>query len=80
MLTKMAAMTIYGKKHFKIFYPGTNGLIFGETLYKASDTLALYILFKLCDWVDLGKVKFCNIGFYMRKYDNDGFFVKYCIL
>ena len=46
-MTKMAVMPIYGKKRFKIFFPGTTGLIFGETLYEASETLALYILFKL---------------------------------
>ena len=30
-----------------------------------------------------GKVKFCNLGFYMGKYDNDGFFgekIAYCDL
>ena len=36
------------------------------------------------NWVDLdlfnGKVKFCNIGVYMGKSDNDGFFGNYCIL
>ena len=26
-MTKMAAMTIYGKKNLKIFFPGTTGLI-----------------------------------------------------
>ena len=38
-INKMAAMTIYGKKNtLKIFFPGTTGLIFDETLYEASET------------------------------------------
>ena len=46
-MTKMASMPIYAKKHFKIFFPGTTGLIFDEIFYEASETLALYILYKL---------------------------------
>ena len=39
-------------------------------------------LFCLNDKPDLfyGIVKFCNLGFYMEKCDNDGFLEKYCIL
>ena len=45
-LTKLAAM-LYMVKQFKIFFPGAAGLIFDETLYEASETKAVYILFKL---------------------------------
>ena len=43
-MSKMAVMPIKSKK---IFFPGTTELIFGESMYGASNTLALYILFKL---------------------------------
>ena len=53
-------------------------------MYAASETYALFILFKLRPLIDLdlfyGKVKFCNLGFYMGKCDNDRFFGNYCIL
>ena len=45
-MTKMAAMPIYGKtlqSSFKV----PLGSDFCETLYEASETLALYVLFKL---------------------------------
>ena len=62
LMTKMAPMSIYGKTLLKIFSPAATGLIFFETLYEASETLAIYILLKLLLWVDLdlfyGKVKF----------------------
>ena len=37
-MTKMAAMSIYGKSTLKIFFPGTTGADFDETLYEASET------------------------------------------
>ena len=47
-ITKMAAIPVYGKIHFKILYPGYN-----DTLYVASGTPAHHNLFKLWPWVDL---------------------------
>ena len=44
-MTKMAAMSIYGK-HFNLL-SRNYWADYGETLYEASETLALYILFKL---------------------------------
>ena len=66
-VTKMAAMPMYGKNTLKIFFPGTTG----------------QILMKLCmkhQTPKPFKVKFCILGFYMGKCDNDGFFGNYCIL
>ena len=51
----------------------------------ASGTTAHHNLLKLLPWVNLdlfflggGEVKFCNLCFYIEKYDNDGFFGNYC--
>ena len=58
-MTKMSAMSIYG---LKIFFPSTS----------------VQILSKLGPLVDLdlyhSMVKLWNLGFYMGKCDNDGFF------
>ena len=57
---------------------------FQETWYVASGTTAHHNLLELLPWVDLdicfGKVKFCNLGFYIEKCDSDGFFGNYCSL
>ena len=67
-------------KHFKDLLSGNHLVDFDETLYEASETEALYYLYKQWPGVDLdlfyGKVKFCNLGFYMGKCDND--FGNYC--
>ena len=80
-MTKMAAMLIYGKKTLKIFFPGTTGLILMKLCMKYQRPTPLIFC---SNWVDLdlfyGKVKFCNLGFYMGKCDNDGFFGHNCIL
>ena len=83
-MTKMAAMPIYGKT-LKIFFLGTTGQILMKLCMKHQRPKPFIInLSKLLPWVDLdllyGKVKFWNLGFYMGKCDNDGFFGNYCIL
>ena len=55
-----------------------------ENLYEATETEALYI----CSNYDPGltltyfmaRLKFCNLGFYIGKYGNNGFFGHYCNL
>ena len=44
-MTKIAAMSIYGKTLYNLL-SRKHWADFGETLYEASDTIALYILFK----------------------------------
>ena len=82
-MTKMAAMPIYGKNTLKIFFPGTTGQILMKLCMK-HQTPKPFIIYANYDWVDLdlfyGKVKFCNLGFYMGTCENDGFFGNYCIL
>ena len=55
-------------KHFKNLLSRYNWADFDGTLYEASETKALYILYKLLPWFDLdlfyGMVKVCNLGFY----------------
>ena len=81
---KMAAMPIYGKNTLKIFLPGTTGQILMKLCMKNQRPNSFIICANYYLWVDLdlfyGKVKFCNLGFYMGKCDNDGFFGNYCIL
>ena len=87
-MTKIAAMPIYGKNPLKIFYPGTSGIISMKLSMNHQGlppNIICYInLLKLLPWVDLdlffSKVKFCNLGFYIEKYDSDGFFGNYCSL
>ena len=45
-MTKMAAVPIYGKTLYNLL-SRNHWTDFGETLYEASETLALYILFKI---------------------------------
>ena len=70
-MNKMAAMPIYDKNPFKVFLPLNQWNNFNETWYVASGTTANQNLLKLLPWVDLdlffGKVKFCNLGFYIEK-------------
>ena len=81
-MTKMAAIVKYIVKPIKDFLPWKQWNNFNETWYIASETTANYNLFRLLPWVDLdlffGKVKFCNLGFYIKKCDSDGFFGNYC--
>ena len=74
-MTNMAAMPIYGKNLKKSSAPE---LIDLETLYVALSRQVLPRLFKLLPWVDLdtfyAKVKFGDIGSYMRKSENYFFF------
>ena len=83
-MTKMAAMPIYGKNPLKNLLSRNQWNDFNETWYVASGTQAHHYLFKLWPRVDLdlfyGKVKFCNIGFYIEKCNSDGFFGNYCSL
>ena len=69
-MTKMAIMPIYGKNPLRKFLPWNQWSNFNETWYVASGTTAHHSLFKLLPLVDLdlyfGKVKFCNIGFYIK--------------
>ena len=74
-MTKMASMPIYGKNTLKIFFLGTTGLVLMKLRMKHQRPK----LFIFCSNYD-PEVKFCNLGFYMGKCDNDGFFGNYCIL
>ena len=69
---------------FKHFLPWNKYNNFNETWYVASGTRACEYMAKLLPWVDVdlffGKVKFCNLGFYIEKCDSDGFFGNYCSL
>ena len=82
-MIKMAAMTIYGKYILKIFFPGTTGLILVKLCMKHQKPKP----FTFCSNYDTGltltyygNVRFCNLGLYMGKCDNDGFFGNYCNL
>ena len=76
-ITKMAAMSLYGKNPSKVFF--RNQLTdFHETWYVALLTPAYHSLLKCWPWVDLdlfyGKVKFGNIGLSIGKSENCRFF------
>ena len=79
-MTKMAATPIYDKNTSKVFFSGTDGPISIETWYVALGTPADHSLNKLWPWVDLDlfydKVKFGNLGFWIGKIENSGFFQK----
>ena len=71
-------------KHFKILFPGTTGQILMKLGMKHQRPKPLIFCANYDLGVDLdlfyGKVKFCNLGFYIGICDNDGFFGNYCIL
>ena len=84
-MTKMAAMPIYGKNHFKtLLFRNYSGQILMKLCMKHQRPKPFIICANYDPWVDLdlfyGKVKFCNLGFYMGKCDNNGFFGNYCIM
>ena len=83
-MTKPAAMSVYGKKILLQFSSLEPVEQFNETWYVESGTTAYHYLLKLLPWFDIdlffGKVKFCNLGFYREKCDNDGFFENNCSL
>ena len=68
---------IYGKK-LKKFLLWNQWTDFHELWYVAQGSLVHYILFTLRPWNDLDlfhkKVKFCNLGFYTGKCNNDVIF------
>ena len=70
-MTKMAAMSIYGKNPSKNLLQNWQA-DFHETWYVASGTPAHHSLFKRWPWSDLdlfyGKVKFGNLGFYWKNW------------
>ena len=78
-ITKMSAMPIYGKNPSKTFFSGTGGLI-NQTWHEPSTTQVLQCIYKSlpCNDLDLfySRVSFENIGFYMGKSENYGFFGK----
>ena len=81
-MTKMAAMPIYMVKTLQKSSTPEPEADFHETWYVASGTPAHYSLFKLLPWSDLdlfyGKVKFGNLSFSIRKWENSGYFRNYC--
>ena len=83
-MTKMAAMPIYGINPLKIFFSGTTWQILIKLCMKHQRPKPFIICANYDPGLTLtlfyGKVKFCNLGFYMGKRDNDGFFGNYCIL
>ena len=70
-MTKMAATPIYGEKPFKNLLLRNRWTDFHETRYVALGTPAHHSWFKWWPWADLnlfyGKVKFCNLGFFIEK-------------
>ena len=81
-MTKMAAIPIYGKNK-KVFFPGTTGPILMKLCMKHQRPKSFIICANYDPWLTLiyfmaGQM--CNLGFYMGKFDNDGFFGNYCIL
>ena len=78
-VTKMASMPIYGKT-LKIFFPGTTGQILMKHCMKHQRPKPFIICSNNDLTVFYGKVRFCNLGFYMGKCDNDGFLGNHCIL
>ena len=82
-MTKMAAKPIYGTNPSKLLLCN-RWAEFHETWYVASGTPVHYRLYKWLPWSDLdlfyGKVKFVNLGFYMGKGENSGFFGNFCSL
>ena len=79
-MTKVAAMPIYGKTLLLRNWQAD----FHETWYVASGTPAHHSLFKRLPWSDLdifyGKVRYGNLGFFIGKSGNSGFFKNYCSL
>ena len=71
-------------KTFKNLLPKNRKSYDPETMHAASGTQASQNLYKWWPTVDLdlayGKVKFCNLGFYIGKSENNGFFKDYCSL
>ena len=85
-MTKMATIPvyyIYGKKllKFSSLEPVEQ---FQRNLVCRIRDYGLSLFVAIITWVDLdlffGKVKFCFLGFYMEKCDNDGFFQNDCRL
>ena len=83
-MTKMAAMPIYGKNTVKIFFLGITGPILMKLCMKHQRPKPFIIYANYDPGLTLtyfmGKVKFCNLDFYMGKCDIEGFFKIYCIL
>ena len=78
-MTKMAATPIY-KNPLEIF-PGTTGLILMKLFMKHQrpNPIIVYTNYDLgltLTYLTDGNVKFCNLGFYMGKSDNDRFFLE----
>ena len=73
-----------GQNTLKIFFPGTTGQILMKLCIKHQRPNPLI----MCANYDPGLTltyftassDFCNLGFYIGKCDNDGFFGNYCIL
>ena len=80
----MAATPIYEKKTLKNLLLQNWQADFRETWYVASGTPAQHSLRNDDLWDDLdlfySNVNFGNIGFYMGKSENHGFFDSYCSL
>ena len=77
LMTKMAAILVYGKIPLKVLFPRTRGMI-TRKLGMQHRAPSHHILFKSWPLVDLdlffGKVNFWNLRFYIEKCDSDGFF------
>ena len=73
----------YMVKKLKIFFPGTTRLSLIKLVWSIRDLSPLYFVQIMTlgwPWPILWQVIICNLGFYMAKCDNDGFFGNYCIL
>ena len=81
-MTKMAAMPMFGINTYNLL-SRNQWADFDETCNEAS-RLKLIIFCSMITLANLdifySMVKFCKLGFYMGKSDNDGFFGNYCIL
>ena len=79
-MTKMAAMP----NTLEIFFQGTAGLILMKLCMKHQKPKPFIFCSNYDPGFDLdlfyGKVKFCNLGFYMGKCDNDGIIIASCDL
>ena len=78
-MTKMAAMSIYGKKNLKNLLLWNRWTDFNETRYTvASGPIIVCINHDLA--LFYGKINFGHIGFSMEISENIGFFGKFCSL
>ena len=82
LMTKMAAMPIYGKNTLKIFFPGTTGLILMKLCMKYQRPKSFVICANYDPWLTLTYFTArlnLQLMLYKGKCDIDGFNGMYCI-